>query len=170
MQGKLFIDGQWVAAVSGQTFPTIDPATEEPVQDVASGRAADVDRAVRAADRAMRGPWREMAPAERGGLLLRLAERIGAARDELAALETVDMGKPIGQARGDIDGVVATLVYNAGAADKMEGATIPLGPEVVDFTLLEPLGVTAHIVPWISPSAWRCARSRQRSPPGARSC
>jgi aldehyde dehydrogenase (NAD+) len=151
MQGKLFIDGEWLAPVSGQTFPTIDPATEEPIQEVARGCAADVDRAVRAAERALRGPWRDMSPAERGGLLLRLAERIGAAREELAALETADMGKPIGQARGDVDGVVATLVYNAGAADKMEGATIPLGPEVVDFTLLEPLGVTAHIVPWNFP-------------------
>lgn len=151
MQDKLFIDGEWVGAASGATFPTIDPATEEPIQEVAKGGAADVDRAVQAADRAMRGPWREMTPAERGGLLLRLAERIGAAREDLAALETADMGKPIGQARGDVDGVVATLVYNAGAADKMEGATIPLGPEVLDFTLLEPLGVTAHIVPWNFP-------------------
>jgi aldehyde dehydrogenase (NAD+) len=151
MQGKLFIDGAWLDAVSGATFATVDPATEEPIQEVARGGRADVDRAVRAAERAMRGPWREMAPAERGRLLLRLAERIGAARDELAALETADMGKPIGQARGDVDGVVATLVYNAGAADKMEGATIPLGPDVVDFTLLEPLGVTAHIVPWNYP-------------------
>jgi aldehyde dehydrogenase (NAD+) len=151
MRGKLFIEGQWVAPAAGRTFATIDPATEEPIEEVARADAADVERAVRAAHRAMRGPWGELAPAERGRLLLRLAELIGGAREELARLETLDMGKPISQARGDVDGVVATLVYNAGAADKIEGATIPLGPAVVDFTLLEPQGVTAHIVPWNFP-------------------
>jgi aldehyde dehydrogenase (NAD+) len=84
-------------------------------------------------------------------MLLRLADAIAAAREELALLETTDVGKPLRDARGDIDGVCETLVYNAGAADKMEGATIPLGPEFVDFTLLEPLGVTGHIVPWNFP-------------------
>jgi aldehyde dehydrogenase (NAD+) len=118
---------------------------------VAHAAAEDVDRAVQAADRAMRGPWREVAPAERGRLLQRLAALVGAAREELAQLETSDMGKPIGQARGDVDGAVATLLYSAGAADKIEGATIPLGRAVVDFTLLEPQGVTAHIVPWNFP-------------------
>ncbi len=99
----------------------------------------------------MSGPWREMAPAERGRLLFRLADAIEAARDELALLETTDVGKPLKGSRGDVDGVVATLRYNAGAADKLEGTTVPLGPGVVDFTLLEPLGVTAHIVPWNYP-------------------
>lgn len=151
MTGRLFIDGQWVEAASGATFATIDPATEEPIREVARAGAADVDRAAQAAHRAMQGPWRELAPAERARLLLRLADLIAGAREELARLETSDMGKPIGQARGDVDGVVATLLYNAGAADKIEGATIPLGPEVIDFTLLEPLGVSAHIVPWNFP-------------------
>jgi aldehyde dehydrogenase (NAD+) len=151
MQAKLFIDGQWVAPAAGRTFATIDPATEQPIQEVARADAADVDRAVQAAHHAMAGPWREMAPAERGRLLLRLADAIAAAREELALLETTDVGKPLRDARGDIDGVCETLIYNAGAADKMEGATIPLGPEFVDFTLLEPQGVTAHIVPWNFP-------------------
>ena len=151
MTGRLFIGGEWQDAASGATFATVDPATEEPIQMVARGAAEDVDRAVQAADRAMRGPWRELAPAGRGRLLLRLAGLIEGAREALAQLETSDMGKPIGQARGDVDGAVATLVYNAGAADKMEGATIPLGRDVVDFTLMEPQGVTAHIVPWNFP-------------------
>ena len=99
----------------------------------------------------MAGPWREMAPAERGKLLFRLADAVEAAKDELALLETTDVGKPLRGARGDVEGVIATLRYNAGAADKMEGATVPLGREVLDFTLLEPLGVTAHIVPWNFP-------------------
>src|SRR5207302_5578389 len=62
-----------------------------------------------------------------------------------------DVGKPLKDSQGDVDGVMSTLIYNAGAADKMQGETIPLGPDVVDFTLLEPLGVTAHIVPWNFP-------------------
>ena len=151
MAARLFIADEWVAPESGATFATIDPSTEEPIEEIARADARDVDRAVQAASRAMSGPWREMAPAERGRLLFRLADAIEAARDELALLETTDVGKPLKRSRGDVDGVVATLRYNAGAADKLEGTTVPLGPEVVDFTLLEPLGVTAHIVPWNYP-------------------
>ncbi len=149
--GELFIDGGWTKASSGRVFATIDPATEETIGEVARGEAADVDRAVAGADRALHGPWRDIAPAERGKLLLALADAVAAAKDEIAALETMDVGKPLRESRGDVDGAVATLVYNAGAADKMEGATIPLGREFVDFTLMEPIGVTAHIVPWNFP-------------------
>src|SRR5689334_7104424 len=146
-----FIDNASVPAASGQIFATIDPATEEPVAKVARGDARDVDRAVRAAHAAPRGPWGSLAPAERGRLLYRLADAVEASKDELAALETADVGKPLRESKGDVDGVVATLRYNAGAADKMEGATIPLGPAYLDFTLIEPLGVTAHILPWNYP-------------------
>ena len=94
MQAKLFIDGEWVAPAAGEWFATIDPSTEEPIQDVARADATDVDRAVRAAHRAMSGPWRDMAPAERGRLLLRLADAIATKREDLALLETIDVGKP----------------------------------------------------------------------------
>jgi acyl-CoA reductase-like NAD-dependent aldehyde dehydrogenase len=151
MRHKLYINQEWVDAASGAVFPTTDPATEEPIADIARADAADVDRAVCAADAAMRGAWRAIAPAERGRLLFRLADLVLQHRDELARLETLDVGKPLKDSLGDVDGVVATLRYNAGAADKMEGDTIPLGLDVVDFTLLEPLGVTAHIVPWNFP-------------------
>ena len=151
MRTDLFIDDSWQPAASGRRFATIDPATEQTVAEVARGDAADIDRAVRAADAARRGPWREMTPAERGRLLHRLADAIGARRDEIARLETLDVGKPLKDSQGDVDGVMSTLIYNAGAADKMQGETIPLGPRVVDFTMLEPLGVTAHIVPWNYP-------------------
>src|SRR3954447_513562 len=146
-----FIDNASVPAASGRTFATIDPATEEPIAEVARGDARDVDRAVRAAHAALRGPWGALSPAERGRLLYRLADAVEAARDELAALETADVGQPLRESKGDVDGVVATLRYNAGAADKMEGATIPLGPAYLDFTLMEPLGVIAHILPWNYP-------------------
>jgi aldehyde dehydrogenase (NAD+) len=151
MQHKLFINNEWVVPAAGAAFPTIDPATEEPLADIARADPADVDRAVRAADAAMRGSWRKVTPMERGRLLLKLADLILDRRDELARLETLDVGKPLKDSLGDIDGVANTLRYNAGAADKMQGETIPLGPEVIDFTLLEPLGVTAHIVPWNFP-------------------
>jgi hypothetical protein len=103
---------------------------------------------VKAADSAIRGPG----PATPGGgRPFKLADTIAAHREELARLETLDVGKPLKDSLGDVDGVVTTLRYNAGAADKMQGETIPLGPDVVDFTLLDPLGVTAHIVPWNFP-------------------
>ena len=151
MKHELFINNEWVAARTGAHFPTIDPATEEPVAAVARAGAEDVDRAVRAADAAMKGPWRKVAPQERGRLMFKLADLIAAHRDELARLETLDVGKPLRDSQGDVDGVATTLRYNAGAADKMQGETIPLGPDVIDFTLLEPQGVTAHIVPWPHP-------------------
>lgn len=151
MRHDLFIGGERRPAASGRAFATIDPSNEEPIADVARGGPEDVDRAVRAAHAAIHGRWSELAPAERGRLLYRLADAVEAAKDELAALETADVGKPLRESRGDVDGVAATLRYNAGAADKMEGATIPLGPGFVDFTLMEPLGVTAHIVPWNFP-------------------
>src|SRR3954453_15023322 len=126
-RAELFIDGEWVGAASGRRFATIDPSTEETIGEVARGGPDDVDRAAKAADRALKGAWRDTTPAERGRLLLRLAQAVVAAKDELASLETQDVGKPVKEARGDVDGVVSTLIYNAGAADKMEGATVPLG-------------------------------------------
>jgi aldehyde dehydrogenase (NAD+) len=151
MRHRLFIDNDWVDAADGAVFATIDPASEEPIAEVARAGSADVDQAVRAAGAAMRGPWARLAPVERGALLFKLADAIAGHREELARIETLDVGKPLKQSLSDMDGVVATLRYNAGAADKTEGDTIPLGPDVVDFTLLEPLGVTAHIVPWNFP-------------------
>jgi aldehyde dehydrogenase (NAD+) len=145
-----FIGGQWRRSASARTFPTVDPSTELAIEDVAQGDAADIDRAATAAEAAL-PQWRGIAPALRGRLLFALAELINKRSDELARLETADVGKPLKESRGDIDGVVATLVYNAGAADKMEGSTIPLSEDFVDFTWLEPIGVTAHIVPWNFP-------------------
>jgi aldehyde dehydrogenase (NAD+) len=145
------IDGTPVASADGRTLASIDPSTEQAIGEVARGGTAEIERAVAAADAARRGPWRDLTPSDRGRLLYRLADLVAGQREALAWLEACDVGKPIGAARGDIDGVVETLRYNAGAADKIEGAVIPLGERVVDFTRLEPLGVTAHIVPWNFP-------------------
>ena len=106
MRTDLFIDDTWQPeAGSGRRFATIDPATEQTVAEVARGDAADIDRAVRAADAARRGPWREMTPTERGRLLHQLADAICARRDEIARLETLDVGKPLKDSQGDVDGV-----------------------------------------------------------------
>jgi aldehyde dehydrogenase (NAD+) len=146
-----FIDGARRGAIGRETFPTIDPSSEETLTAVARGRDADIDLAVRAADRAMRDDWRNIAPAERGRLMFKLADALEADTERFALLETLDVGKPVKESLGDVRGVCATIRYNAGAADKMEGSTIPLGQGFVDFTMLEPVGVTAHIVPWNYP-------------------
>ena len=140
-----FIDGREVKGSSGVGFESIDPSTEEPAGHYSSGSVEDIDLAVRSAARAQRGDWSRTTPAERGRLLHGLADLLLADKDSLSAMETTDVGKPLKEARGDIDGVVATFRYNAGAADKLEGASIPLGPAFVDFTILEPIGVTRPI-------------------------
>ena len=124
---KLMIGNQWVDAVAGETFETVDPATETVICSVARGRAADVGLAVEAAEAARHGPWAEITPYERGQMLFRLADLIDQNRDQLAELERLDVGKPVSEALGDMRGVASCFRYNAGAADKMEGATIPLG-------------------------------------------
>ena len=145
------IGGKTVASADGATLPVIDPSTEQVIGHIAHGGAAEIDAAVAAAEAARLGPWRELAPVARGKLLFRLADLVTRDLEALAWLEACDVGKPISAARGDIGGVAETLRYNAGAADKVEGAVIPLGDGVVDYTRLEPLGVTAHIVPWNYP-------------------
>jgi len=148
---KMFINGKWVDSRSAQRIPDVNPSTEEIITGVPRGNADDIDSAVSAAQSAFEGPWSEITPAERGRMIYQLAEAILAARQELAELETLDVGKPLRDSLGDINGVTETLKYNAGAADKLQGDTIPLGNQFVDFTWLEPLGVTAHIVPWNFP-------------------
>ncbi len=146
-----FIDGKWVGSGDGRTFETIDPSTEAVLGSVARGGPHEIDEAVGAAHRAQRGEWRNFTPAQRGQLIFKLADLIEAGAERLALFETLDVGKPVKESLGDVRGVCATLRYNAGAADKMEGSTIPLGRDFVDFTMLEPVGVTAHIVPWNYP-------------------
>ncbi len=148
---QLFVNNEWVDAAGGTSFQTFNPSTEEVICTVARGLEADVDAACKAAHAALEGPWGQISPFERGRLMFGLADLIEKNQDYLAHLESIDVGKPIGEALGDMKGVANCFRYNAGAADKMEGATIPLGRNFVDYTSLEPLGVTAHIVPWNFP-------------------
>ena len=138
-------------AASGADFASIDPSTESELARVARGSAEDVDRAATAAREALDGPWGRLTPQARGNLLLDFAAVVEANAELLARLEAHDAGKPISSARGDVRGAVATLRYCAGAADKLEGISVPLGRDVMDFTELEPLGVTAHVMPWNYP-------------------
>ncbi len=157
---QLFIDGKWQDAASGKTFATIDPATEEVIAEVAEGDAADVDRAAKAARKAFdSGPWSRMDARDRGRLMYRLADLIEEEIDELAALESLDNGKPVKDARpADLPLVVDCLRYYAGFADKIHGQTIPVRGNYFSYTRREPVGVAGQIIPWNFPMlmvAWK---------------
>jgi len=146
----LYVDGEWTPAADGATLTTTDPATEEPIAEVAAGAEADVDRAVAAA-RAAFPDWRDTPPDERGRLVHRVGELVREHAEELAALESRDQGKPLTQARSDMSGAARYFEYYAGAADKLEGTSVPVGPDQLDFTIREPYGVSAQITPWNFP-------------------
>ncbi|PSP82288.1 aldehyde dehydrogenase [Halobacteriales archaeon QS_1_68_17] len=147
---ELFVGGEFVPAEGSETITTTNPATEERLAEVPAGTAGDVDRAVATATDAL-DDWRLLDPAERGRLLHALADAIRDERDRLARIETLDNGKPLSQARRDVDGAARYFEYYAGVADKVQGESIPLSAEYVDYTLREPLGVTGQIIPWNLP-------------------
>ncbi len=159
-QTKMLIDGQWRDSQSGKTFATINPATEEVIAQVAEGDAADIDLAVKAARKAFdSGPWRKMDARDRGRLMNKLADLIESHIDELAELETLDNGKPIGESRhADLPLVIDCLRYYAGWADKIHGQTIPIRGRYFCYTRREPVGVVGQIIPWNFPMlmvAWK---------------
>jgi aldehyde dehydrogenase (NAD+) len=159
-QTKLLIGGRWCRSASGRTFPTVNPATEEVIAEVAEGDGEDVDRAVAAARRAFeRGPWSKLDARDRGRLLGRLAELVEENADELAALETLDNGKPIRDSRHvDLPLVIDCFRYYAGWADKIHGDTIPVRGDYCCYTRREPVGVCGQIIPWNFPLlmvAWK---------------
>jgi aldehyde dehydrogenase (NAD+) len=156
---KLLIDGKWRDALSGKTFETINPATEEKIADVAEGDADDVDLAAKAARKAFEGPWSKIDARERGRLLNRLADLAEKHLEELAALETLDNGKPIRDSRAaDLPLAIDCLRYYAGWADKLTGDTIPIRGNYFCYTRREPIGVAGQIIPWNFPllmTAWK---------------
>lgn len=155
MFDQLFIDNEFVPPAAGRRFDAIDPATEERLATLALADADDVDRAVRSAHRAF-AAWRRTTPAERTKLLLKAAAAIDARRDEIARLETLDMGKPLRESLANVARSVRAFEYAAGATDKLEGQSIPVDARSFNFTHLEPVGVTAHITPWNYPFANAC--------------
>jgi acyl-CoA reductase-like NAD-dependent aldehyde dehydrogenase len=149
---RAFIDGRYVDAAGGETLPCISPITGEVVASVAAGSTQDVDRAVAAARRAFEdGRWSDRSPRERKKVLLRFAELIEAHTEELAALMTIDVGKPISSARGEVAGSVSHVQWMAEAADHLYGQVAPLGPDVLATITYEPVGVVGAIVPWNYP-------------------
>jgi aldehyde dehydrogenase (NAD+) len=156
----MLIGGKWVDAVSGKTFETINPATGAVICQVAEGDKADIDRAVKAARKAFEsGPWPKMSASERGRLLHKLADAIETNIDELAALETLDNGKPLKDSRtADLPLTVKCYRYYAGWADKIHGKTIPVEGSYFTYTRHEPVGVVGQIIPWNFPllmQAWK---------------
>jgi aldehyde dehydrogenase (NAD+) len=145
-----FIAGRWCDPANGWWFETVNPATGETLAEVARGDADDVDRAVTAARSAFES-WGFSDPLTRGRLLAAIAERIRAEAHELARLESLDNGKPLRQARVDVEVAARYFEFYAGAVDKVGGQTIPVAGDFLDYTLREPLGVCAQIVPWNYP-------------------
>src|SRR5580700_9343645 len=163
---QLFIDGQWTDAASGQTFDTPNPATGETLANVAEGDAEDINRAVRAARKAFDdGPWSRMTPSERGRLIWKVGDLILEHAEELAQLESLDNGKPVGVAlAADVPLAADLFHYMAGWATKIEGNTINIsvpympGATFHSYALREPVGVCGQIIPWNFPllmAAWK---------------
>jgi aldehyde dehydrogenase (NAD+) len=158
-QTRLMINNEWVDAFDSGTFDTLNPATGEVLAKVAHATAKDVDAAVRVARKAVEsGPWARMDAADRGRLMFKLADRIAEEAGELAMLESLNCGKTIRDSRGDVEGVVNTLRYYAGWADKIEGKTVPVRGNFLSYTLRQPIGVVGQIIPWNFPLlmlAWK---------------
>jgi aldehyde dehydrogenase (NAD+) len=160
--GKLFIGGAWIDALSGRTFQTVNPATNQALSAVAEADETDVEAAVAAARKAFEeGPWPKMGAAERSRILWRIADLLMAKADEVARIETLDNGKPIFESRQvDIPLVAEIFQYYAGWATKISGETLPARAGAFTFTLREPVGVVAAIVPWNFPlllASWKMA-------------
>jgi acyl-CoA reductase-like NAD-dependent aldehyde dehydrogenase len=150
---QLYIDGRWVDPRSGEHFETLNPATGEVIEEIASAGPDDVEAAVTAARRAFDdGSWGpQSAPRDRAALLMRVADLIRRDRDRLAELETLDNGKPLGDAVWDVDEAAYMFEYYAGWATKVMGSIPPVGPEAMSLVIKEPVGVAALITPWNYP-------------------
>jgi len=161
LQTHLLIDGKFSPAASGETFSTASPIDFSALADVAKAGVADVDRAVAAARRAFdAGKWSGMQPFARGKILRAIADGIRGNAARIAEVETRNGGKTISNSLNEVDSAANVFEYYAGAMDKFFGDTIPMGSNVLDFTLREPLGVVAAITPWNFPflaAAWKVA-------------
>jgi aldehyde dehydrogenase (NAD+) len=150
---RMLLDGDWVEAADGSTFASVSPSTGEVVAHIPAGGADDANRAVAAARRALTGPWRKMTPADRQSLLWRLADLVEQNWGELAAIDSADFGGPISRTRAAGSRAVGLLRYYSGLASRIEGETITtsLPGEYFAYTVREPVGVVAAIVPWNGP-------------------
>ena len=149
---SMFIGGRWLAASDDRTWPVADPVDAEVFESVPRGGAHEIDLAVAAARAALDGPWGRMTATERGRLLMKIGQAVADHADELAQLEARDTGKPMTTARNDIAVLARYFEFYGGAADKVHGETIPFLAGHQVSLLREPLGVTAHIIPWNYPA------------------
>ncbi|KFZ17994.1 hypothetical protein V502_04331 [Pseudogymnoascus sp. VKM F-4520 (FW-2644)] len=147
----LFINNEYIEGVDKKTFEVINPSTEKVICSVAEATEKDVDIAVAAARKAFNGEWRHTTPEARGKLLVKLSELMEANLDQLAAIESLDNGKAISMAKGDVAAAAGCLRYYGGWADKIEGKTIDTNPETFTYTRQEPIGVCGQIIPWNFP-------------------
>ncbi|MDO0917475.1 aldehyde dehydrogenase family protein [Streptomyces sp. DT2A-34] len=148
----LLVDGKQIPAADGRTFTVLDPSDGTAFAQVALAGAADVDQAVAAAHAAFVSPeWARMRAADRGRILYRIAEAIRYQGERLARLESQDVGKPLSQAKADVEAAARYFEFYAGVADKLGGTTIPLGPGLIDYTVREPIGVSGQIIPFNYP-------------------
>jgi acyl-CoA reductase-like NAD-dependent aldehyde dehydrogenase len=158
----IFIGGAWVEAADGSSFPTVNPANGQTITEVASGGEQDIDRAVRSARAAFEdGRWSNLAPRQRGQVLIRLADLIAQNGEDLQLLETLDVGKPIRYSRR-VDVAQAEITYRwyGEAADKLYDDIAPTGPDALGLITREPVGVVGAITPWNFPlmiNAWKLA-------------
>src|SRR6202023_1090345 len=156
-----YVNGQWVASASGETFPVYDPSTEEVIARVSAADKTDVDAAVKAARDAFdSGPWAKTTAQDRGRVLFKLAEKIRQNAASLADLESRNTGKPIVEAEYDIADVATCFEYYGGLATKILGHVNPVPANALSFTLREPVGVAAQIIPCNYPllmAAWKLA-------------
>jgi aldehyde dehydrogenase (NAD+) len=136
-----FINNEWVEGVDKKTFEVINPATEEVICSVHEATEKDVDLAVSAARKAFEGSWRQTTPQQRGMLMLKLAELAEQNKELLAAVESLDNGKSISMARGDVGAVIGCIRYYGGWADKIEGKTIDIAPDMFHYTRQEPVSL-----------------------------
>ena len=150
LEGRIFVGGELAPALTGGTFESTDPATGETLAEVARGGGDDIDLAVRAAREAQPG-WERTAPADRAGILHQVGLGVLEDAEELAHLESLDTGKPLSQAAGDVAATARYFAFYASLADKIYGQSLPMGPGYLDYTVREPLGVSGQIVPWNYP-------------------
>lgn len=157
---SLFIDGKFRAGSAGKRTRLINPATEETLGEVAAADVSDLNAAIESAHRAWEGGWRDLAPGKRAEILFNVARVLRENLEELAQLEALNIGKPISDARDEIGLGARVFEYYAGAVGKFFGQTIPVARGGIDFTLRQPMGVVACIVPWNFPfpiASWKAA-------------
>jgi len=170
LPSQLFLNGLFRDSSSGQRTALINPATEEPFVEVAVAGGVDIETAIESAQRAWETGWRDLAPGKRSEILFNVARLLREHIEEIAQLESLQIGKPIGDARDEGALGARVFEYYAGAITKFCGETIPVARGGFDFTLRQPMGVVAAIVPWNFPFPSPAGKRRPRWPRAIPSC